>query len=385
MTVMHSGCDVADKAVSTEDTSEAVHLDAILAALMENKVEAMKAASSVLTAPSKGKWSSVLISPGHSRLTSSSTASSSQNHHRHRRDKHHQHSNKKEHYYNSSYRQRHRHRRYDSAPCENFIEEHSGYNHQKHLRGHRRASEKNRTTKYKRHYSRSTHVLSEDTYIDLNLPMELIGPDHDLAFINVERPSGALSDNGEYPGLDQSASLSHTAAHLRIVDDDDDYLALNITDELDMDSLNCPDLSIGDSLEEHYRSPRRKRKRKRKVITDNIIMTDIPEVMLVDHDELPPRARWTIVATACLLFAMSILLVGVTLRMAPIIDDMVINNFMTKMEDDSIPLIWGKPEPLPGREHQTPHVYIGDDGFKLEPFLMRPFSNDVASQDERKL
>lgn len=82
------------------------------------------------------------------------------------------------------------------------------------LKGYRRASEKNRTTKYKRHYSRSTHALSDDTYIDLNSPMELIGPDHDLAFINVERPSGALSDNGEYPGLDQSASLSHTAAHL---------------------------------------------------------------------------------------------------------------------------------------------------------------------------
>lgn len=108
----------------------------------------------------------------------------------------------------------------------------------------------------------------------------------------------------------------------RIVDDDDDYLALDIADELDMDSFNCPDLSIGHSPEEHYRSPRKKRKRKRKVITDKIIMTDIPEVMLVDHDELPPRARWTIVATACLLFAMSILLVGVTLRMAPIIDDM---------------------------------------------------------------
>lgn len=34
------------------------------------------------------------------------------------------------------------------------------------------------------------------------------------------------------------------------------------------------------------------------------------------------RARWTIIATACLLLLMCLLLVGVTLRMAPLIDDM---------------------------------------------------------------
>lgn len=43
------------------------------------------------------------------------------------------------------------------------------------------------------------------------------------------------------------------------------------------------------------------------------------------------------------------------------------------------------PKPLPGRQQQTPHVFIGDGGFKLEPFLMRPFPNDVALQDVRKL
>lgn len=43
------------------------------------------------------------------------------------------------------------------------------------------------------------------------------------------------------------------------------------------------------------------------------------------------------------------------------------------------------PKTLPGREHQTPHVFIGDGGFKLETFLMRPFPNDVAIHDERKL
>lgn len=43
------------------------------------------------------------------------------------------------------------------------------------------------------------------------------------------------------------------------------------------------------------------------------------------------------------------------------------------------------PKPLPGRQPQTPHVFIGDRGFKLEPFLMRLFPNDAAIQDKRKL
>lgn len=41
-----------------------------------------------------------------------------------------------------------------------------------------------------------------------------------------------------------------------------------------------------------------------------------------DSDELPQRAKYTIVATACLLLIMCLLLVGITLRMAPLIDDM---------------------------------------------------------------
>jgi hypothetical protein len=61
---------------------------------------------------------------------------------------------------------------------------------------------------------------------------------------------------------------------------------------------------------------RRKKRKKRKgskTVGANVI---------VDPDELPKRARWTIVATACLLLFMCFLLVGITLRMAPIIDEM---------------------------------------------------------------
>lgn len=98
--------------------------------------------------------------------------------------------------------------------------------------------------------------------------------------------------------------------------DDDDYVALNIADELEEEEI----LSGTEKIEaprEKYHRPRRKRKRKRRKINNTG-----PQEELVDPEELPPRARWTIVATACLLLTMSLLLVGVTLRMAPIIDDM---------------------------------------------------------------
>lgn len=42
------------------------------------------------------------------------------------------------------------------------------------------------------------------------------------------------------------------------------------------------------------------------------------------------------------------------------------------------------PKPLPGRHQPVPHVFIGDGGFKLETFLMRPFPIDVTIHDERK-
>lgn len=98
--------------------------------------------------------------------------------------------------------------------------------------------------------------------------------------------------------------------------DDDDYVALNVADELEEEEI----LSGTEKIEaprEKYHRPRRKRKRKRRKINNTG-----PQEELVDPEELPPRARWTIVATACLLLTMSLLLVGVTLRMAPIIDDM---------------------------------------------------------------
>ncbi|KAB0803000.1 hypothetical protein PPYR_05186 [Photinus pyralis] len=74
------------------------------------------------------------------------------------------------------------------------------------------------------------------------------------------------------------------------------------------------------------RRHRRRRRRRKKHLASHIEITSLPiseEVKEIDPDELPPRARWTIVVTACLLLFMCLLLVGITLRMAPIIDDMV--------------------------------------------------------------
>ncbi|XP_071442747.1 SKI family transcriptional corepressor 2-like [Hetaerina americana] len=48
-----------------------------------------------------------------------------------------------------------------------------------------------------------------------------------------------------------------------------------------------------------------------------------PSASADSSEGLPPKARWAIVATACLLLLMSVLLVGITLRMAPVIDEMV--------------------------------------------------------------
>lgn len=65
----------------------------------------------------------------------------------------------------------------------------------------------------------------------------------------------------------------------------------------------------------------RERERQRLAMAAATIAT-VDKVKVIDPDDLPQRARWTIVVTACLLLLMCLLLVGVTLRMAPIIDDM---------------------------------------------------------------
>lgn len=61
------------------------------------------------------------------------------------------------------------------------------------------------------------------------------------------------------------------------------------------------------------RKRRRKRRRKR---------NGGRQVVMIDPNDLPKRAKWTIIITAGLLLLTCMLLVGITLRMAPIIDQM---------------------------------------------------------------
>lgn len=123
MTVTPSTSDVADKAVSTDDVGsgmEVARIEAVLAALVETKVEAIKASSTL-----SKRSGSAPASPRQLRLTSTSTASSSLNHHH----CHHQHRRKSQHHHHHHYQHHHHHhqhqrrKRHDSAPCDEFIED----------------------------------------------------------------------------------------------------------------------------------------------------------------------------------------------------------------------------------------------------------------------
>lgn len=43
-----------------------------------------------------------------------------------------------------------------------------------------------------------------------------------------------------------------------------------------------------------------------------------------------------------------------------------------------------QPKPFPGCTNPMPHVFIGDEGFALKPYLMRPFPREQAERDREK-
>ncbi|XP_072384419.1 uncharacterized protein [Diabrotica undecimpunctata] len=108
---------------------------------------------------------------------------------------------------------------------------------------------------------------------------------------------------------------------------DEDYISLKI----DPDKPSpIDDLLAEEAL---YRARRKRRKRRKKELKKRMAMAQ--NTCFVEGGELnetfkhltvedsSKRAKWTIVATAFLLLFMCLLLVGITLRMAPIIDEMV--------------------------------------------------------------
>ncbi|XP_046749330.1 uncharacterized protein LOC124413031 [Diprion similis] len=341
MTVMPTSGEVADKAVSTEDASsnvEVARLEAVLATLVETKVESMKASASTATR----RVGSAPASPRRPRLTSSSTVSSSQNHYHHHHHHHHHHHNGQQndnHHHHHHHDHKHdkkkqedrKHRRHDSAPCGEFIGVAGGLTNQtdrqrtKYGKGHPRDTEQPKSPRKRRRHSRSPqgppglrNVL-EDPGPESGLALLGIDRDQQLDLLNFERAREAFGDTRELPRLQQSSCcFSQSATQLKIHYDVDDYVALNLEDELEDEEDSHNDQKKRRGPCDKYHRPKRKRKRRRRRIGPGETSEE-----LADPEELPPRARWTIVATACLLLAMSLLLVGVTLRMAPIIDDMV--------------------------------------------------------------
>jgi hypothetical protein len=111
---------------------------------------------------------------------------------------------------------------------------------------------------------------------------------------------------------------------------DADYISINMEraeDEEDMEHhlnglMDTEDIGAGRApLQDAHRKRKRKKRRKQKTDAEGRVRRGASGGGL-DPEDLPKRARWTIIATACLLLLMSVLLVGVTLRMAPIIDEM---------------------------------------------------------------
>ncbi|XP_026321996.1 uncharacterized protein LOC113231726 isoform X2 [Hyposmocoma kahamanoa] len=103
------------------------------------------------------------------------------------------------------------------------------------------------------------------------------------------------------------------------------------------------DLSSPEELELERRRQRRRRRKqqlahaqkpqKHRTLLVSAIDEQAKVIHVLDPDELPRRARYTIMVTACLLLFLCLLLVGVTLRMAPLIDDMVRQENERMMQD----------------------------------------------------
>ncbi|RZC41629.1 uncharacterized protein BDFB_012801, partial [Asbolus verrucosus] len=102
---------------------------------------------------------------------------------------------------------------------------------------------------------------------------------------------------------------------------DDDFISLNIDD---YDNLDPEEVAALRTVKRAQRKKRRRRKHHhmKKQLKMTAVAVQVNDLKDLDEDELSQRARMTIVLTAFLLLFMCLLLVGITLRMAPLIDDM---------------------------------------------------------------
>ncbi|GLV41175.1 uncharacterized protein CBL_04699 [Carabus blaptoides fortunei] len=286
-----------DKAVSTEDLCvvsrdinlEVARLEAMLNTLVENKVEAMKA--------DKPKQISNHSTPKATkkrfqRITSSSTASSSHKDNAHGQN--HQHRS----HYRSHHGKRSRHGKRNG---------HSRY---------RIASNSPESPRYHRTHNQQQvqqlrpcceHGVFSDN--EVNEAFDFLSYQEHVCTATCDLDSAACSCPDNHNGQ----------LHLAY---EDDYVSINIED---FENVEEDAIIRYDALRRARRKRRKRRKKRRKKLQQrqiSLTTTKDVKVKVIDPNDLPQRARWTIVATACLLLLMCLILVGVTLRMAPIIDDM---------------------------------------------------------------
>ncbi|EEZ97374.2 hypothetical protein TcasGA2_TC011199 [Tribolium castaneum] len=128
---------------------------------------------------------------------------------------------------------------------------------------------------------------------------------------------------------------------------DDDFISLNIDD---YENLDPEEVAAIRTVKRAQRKKRRRRKHHRKQMKMTAVAVQVNDFKDLDDDELSQRARMTIVLTAFLLLFMCLLLVGITLRMAPLIDDMVAPAMSThqvpSLDFPEINLLIDDPKPL---------------------------------------
>ncbi|XP_068081818.1 1-phosphatidylinositol 3-phosphate 5-kinase-like [Anabrus simplex] len=335
---MRPGAEVADKAVSTEDLDfqhddgetvtntalELVRLEAVLAALVESKVVAIKAASSHTPNKKAVRPRSHSTfnhhhhnhdsSNRHQRLASSSTASSSHNDHPYHHHHHHHH--------HRHHHRHHRKRQSDSALLSSGLFPRKRYRHHHHRHHYHHSREREEGEEHE-----ALHDDQETAFGGAEIPM-VDSPPPDMAGPSTDSPRQQGYHNYSYyirqthhhqVIVNSSCCPSPTHSQSKMVASryDTDYVSLHMERTREEEE---------EEEEEEMRRRKKRRRKRRKAAAAAAAAAGALEAArpkrMLDPEDLPKRARWTIIATACLLLLMSVLLVGVTLRMAPIIDEM---------------------------------------------------------------
>ncbi|KAF7268829.1 hypothetical protein GWI33_018173 [Rhynchophorus ferrugineus] len=191
-------------------------------------------------------------------------------------------------------------------------------------------SEKKKDSKRKEKKDKGHKIVSESKQFKRQvLRQETSSPDSQI--LQAETSSRYAGNSYSYRNSIclESGCQSHTCYcnrdHIPVgMQVNDDYISIKMDGYGDIET----DAIIA---QEELRRARKKRRRRRKrrlkkrlALNPHLVDTlgrDNESFKVLNDDELPPRAKWTIVATACLLLFMCLMLVGITLRMAPIIDE----------------------------------------------------------------